>query len=71
MKKFIKFFVILILITLSIGLLVIGNGYNMYKNAIEEIPLQEKVKEIQSKENYVKLQELPQIYLDAVISVEE
>ena len=71
MKKFIKFFVILILITLSIGLLVIGNGYNMYKNAIEEIPLQEKVKEIQSKENYVKLQELPQIYLDAVISVED
>ena len=71
MKNFIKFFVILILITLSIGLLVIGNGYNMYKNAIEEIPLQEKVKEIQSKENYVKLQELPQIYLDAVISVED
>lgn len=71
MKKFIKFFVILILITLSIGLLVIGNGYNMYKNAIEEIPLQEKVKEIQSKENYVKLQELPQIYLDAVISIED
>lgn len=71
MKKFIKFLVILTLITISIGLLVIGNGYNMYKNAIEEIPLQEKVEEIRSKENYVKLQELPQIYLDAVISVED
>lgn len=71
MRKFIKFFVILILITLSIGLLVIGNGYNMYKDAIEKTPLQEKVEEIQSKENYVKLQELPQIYLNAVISVED
>ncbi len=71
MKKFIKFLVILTLITISIGLLVIGNGYNMYKNAIEENPLQEKVEEIRSKENYVKLQELPQIYLDAVISVED
>lgn len=71
MKKFIKFLVILTLITISIGLLVIGNGYNMYKSAIEEIPLQEKVEEIRSKENYVKLQELPQIYLDAVISVED
>ena len=71
MRKFIKFLVVVILITLSIGLLVIGNGYNMYKDAIEETPLQEKVEEIQSKENYVKLQELPQIYLNAVISVED
>ena len=71
MRKFIKFLVVVILITLSIGLLVIGNGYNMYKDAIEKTPLQEKVKEIQSKENYVKLQELPQIYLNAVISVED
>lgn len=71
MRKFIKFLVVVILITLSIGLLVIGNGYNMYKDAIEETPLQEKIEEIQSKENYVKLQELPQIYLNAVISVED
>ena len=71
MRKFIKFLVVVILITLSIGLLVIGNGYNMYKDAIEKTPLQEKVEEIQSKENYVKLQELPQIYLNAVISVED
>ena len=71
MRKFIKFLVVVILITLSIGFLVIGNGYNMYKDAIEKTPLQEKVEEIQSKENYVKLQELPQIYLNAVISVED
>ena len=71
MRKFIKFLFVVILITLSIGLLVIGNGYNMYKDAIEKTPLQEKVEEIQSKENYVKLQELPQIYLNAVISIED
>lgn len=71
MRKFVKFLVVVILITLSIGLLVIGNGYNMYKNSIQETPLQEKVEEIESKENYVKLQELPQIYLNAVISVED
>ena len=71
MRKFIKFLLVVILITLSIGLLVIGNGYNMYKDAIEKTPLQEKVEEIQSKENYVKLQELPQIYLNAVISIED
>ena len=43
-----------ILVAVSITLLVIGNGYNMYKNALEEIPLSEKVTSIREKENYVK-----------------
>lgn len=41
-----------ILVAVSITLLVIGNGYNMYKNALEEIPLSEKVTSIREKENY-------------------
>lgn len=71
MKKFVKFLIILILILTSLGLLIIGNGYNMYKEAIQEIPIQEKVEEIRQKENYTKLSELPQIYINAVISVED
>lgn len=60
-----------ILVAVSITLLVIGNGYNMYKNALEEIPLSEKVTSIREKENYTKIDEIPQIYKDAVISVED
>ena len=71
MKKFVKFLIILILILISLGLLIIGNGYNMYKEAIQEMPIQEKVEEIRQKENYTKLSELPQIYINAVISVED
>lgn len=71
MKKFVKFLIILILILTSLGLLIIGNGYNMYKEAIQEMPIQEKVEEIRQKENYTKLSELPQIYIYAVISVED
>lgn len=71
MKKFVKFLIILILILTSLGLLIIGNGYNMYKEAIQEMPIQEKVEEIRQKENYTKLSELPQIYINAVISVED
>lgn len=71
MKKFVKFLIILILILTSLGLLIIGNGYNMYKEAIQEMPIQEKVEEIRKKENYTKLSELPQIYINAVISVED
>ena len=71
MKIFLKVILLLILIGISIGLLLIGKGYDMYKEAIQETPLEEKVEEIKSKANYTKISELPQMYLDAVISVED
>lgn len=71
MKKFLKVVLFLMLIVSSIALLYIGNGYNMYKDAINNIPLEEKVEEIQDKENYTKFSELPQTYINAVISVED
>ena len=70
-KLIIKILFILLLILTSIALLYIGNGYNMYKTAIEEMSIEDKVKEIQSKENYTKISELPQMYINAVISVED
>ena len=70
-KLIIKILFILKLILTSIALLYIGNGYNMYKTAIEEMSIEDKVKEIQSKENYTKISELPQMYINAVISVED
>lgn len=43
----------------------------MYKEALEQMPLFEKVSSIREKENYTKIDEIPQIYKDAVISVED
>ena len=43
----------------------------MYKNAIEEVSIEDKVNEIRAKENYTKIEELPEIYLEAIISVED
>ena len=43
----------------------------MYKEAIEAVPLDEKMAEIKSKENYTYIEELPQMYIQAVISVED
>ena len=71
MKTFLKVMLLLMLIGISIGLLLIGKGYDMYKEAIQETPLEEKVEEIKSKATYTKISELPQMYLDAVISVED
>lgn len=58
MKKFFKVLIFLSLIGLSIALLFIGNGYNMYKDAINSMSLEEKVAEIKAKENYAEFSEL-------------
>ena len=71
MKKILKVLIFLLLIGMSIALLFIGNGYNMYKDAINNVPLEEKVAQIQDKENYTEFSELPQMYVNAVISVED
>ena len=71
MKKLFKVLIFLLLVGISIALLFIGNGYNMYKEAIETMPLEEKVEEIRAKENYAEFSELPQMYVNAVISVED
>ncbi|MCI9017239.1 MAG: transglycosylase domain-containing protein [Clostridia bacterium] len=56
---------------MSIVVAFIGNGYKMYKEAIEEISIEDKIKQIKSKENYTEISELPQTYIDAVLSVED
>ena len=71
MKVIKKIIFVVILVAISISLLVIGNGYNMYKEALEQMPLSKKVASIIEKENYAKIDEISQIYKDAVISVED
>ena len=71
MKKLFKVLIFLLLIGMSIALLFVNNGYNMYKEAIEKTPLKEKVAETRLKENYAEFSELPQMYVNAVISVED
>ena len=72
MKKFIKSIILTILsVVIAVGAIVGGIGYMDYKDAIEETPLNEKVAEIQEDENYTTIEEMPKIYKDAVIAVED
>ncbi len=71
MKIFKRVVIILILIAISIGLLFVEKGYSMYKNALKEMSLSQKVESIKAKEDYTKFEELPKIYTNAVISVED
>lgn len=79
MKKIIKgFFKLLFsLVSIVLVLLLIAGaffgikGYNMYRDAVEKTPISEKVKSIRGMEGFTEYEELPKIYVDAVISVED
>ena len=52
MKILKRIIFIVVLISMSIALLFVGNGYDMYKQAIEQISVEDKIAEIKDKENY-------------------
>jgi len=71
MKVFKKVMIIIVIIWLGIGLVLVGHGYSMYKEALKETSFNEKIASIREKDNYTKIEELPKMYLNAVISVED
>ncbi len=72
MKKWIlRILLILFCIIIVIGGIFVFNGYQMYKNALETISLSDKISQVQEDNNYLKLEDLPEYYKNAVISVED
>lgn len=73
MKKFLKYlFLSILLVIILIGGTFTYQGYDLYKTAIDEISIEDKVEEIKGeKEEYVKFNELPQDYINAVVAVED
>ena len=73
MKKFLKFlFLIILTIIILIGGIVTYQGYSMYKEAINETSIAEKIEEIKSEtENYTTYDKLPVNYVNAIVAVED
>lgn len=71
MKLLKKLLFLLLVIIIGISAYFIKQGYDLYKQAIDEMSIEAKLQEIQSIENYAKYDELPQDYINAVISVED
>ncbi len=73
MKKFFKSLIFsILLVIVLVGGTFTYQGYNLYKSAIEEISIEDKVEEIKAQtENYIKFSELPQDYINAVVAVED
>lgn len=47
------------------------DGYQMYQEALDLCPLDEKVEEVTGQEHFTPLESLPQTYIDAVLAVED
>lgn len=73
MKKFIKCLIFsIILIVILIGGVFTYQGYSLYKDAIEEMSIENKITEIKSEvEDYIEYNKLPQDYINAVVAVED
>lgn len=61
---------VIIILILTVGFFGI-KGYIMYKRSVKEKSITEIVDEIRSRDNFISYDELPEIYIDAVISAED
>ena len=72
MKKLLKRLIFLLLLAIiCAGAYFTAAGYVMYKKATQAISVVQKVKEVRTEDCYTTLDQIPDIYEDAVISVED
>lgn len=72
MKKLIlKLVLLIVLVIIVVCSIFTYIGYNMYSEAIKEIPIDKKIEEIQNNEDYTKIEDMTKIYKDAVVAVED
>ncbi len=70
--KFVRRLLLFILVIIVlVSSFIIFNGYNMYKNAISEVSLDKKVSNIKNDVNFVKIEDVPKYYGEAIIAVED
>ncbi len=62
---------ILCVLAAVVGAIFAFRGYWIYRDALEQTPIEETIATIRSKDEFVTYDELPEIYVDAVVSVED
>lgn len=75
MKSLFKVIKRIILLVILVCIFIVGyivaDGYKLYKSVTDEISIEEKINQIKSGQDYVKIDEIPKDYLNAVVSVED
>jgi membrane peptidoglycan carboxypeptidase len=70
--RFIRKIVLLVVIcAMAGGAFLVYEGHQLYEQALLETPVEQVMTELQNRPHYTRLEEIPQIYLDAVISTED
>lgn len=74
-KRVFKLFIVFILVTFMIILLkifpTIKLGYEMYKNAVNEISVEQMVEQVRSDDNYIKLEDISKEYITLLLQSED
>lgn len=70
-KKIKKLFLFIILIACLFIAYLVYTGYNLYQEAIFNTSIEDKVKQIQSDQNYTSISKISQTYIDAVVAIED
>ena len=71
MKLFRKIFLILLILLVVAFSIIFFIGFSAYSNALKEKPLLDRVKEVTSKEHFIKFDDMSELYRNAVIAVED
>ncbi len=75
MKKLFRWLTALVLVAiLALGVMavpVIKDGYDMYKQAVEQMPIQQKVDEIRAQASYTPFEEISPVFTDTLLQSED
>lgn len=72
MKKIISnIFKLIFIITLALVFFIIFNGYILYKDAIKEKSISDRVNEIKNSEHFSSMNDVTDDYINAVIAIED
>lgn len=66
-----KLIFLLLLVSILTGFIVVQKGYNIYRQALDTNDLFGRIEEVRKKDGYTKFDDLPGVYVDAVVSVED
>lgn len=71
MKTIKRILLLCLVVLIVVAGVQIKGGYDKYKEALESRPLDEVIAELQTKENYTQYEDVPDIYYEALVAVED
>lgn len=71
MRKLLKVCLVLFLLCAAAAAPTVYNGYRLYKDAVQKVPVSEKVFEIRSRADYVPLSKMSDHFVEGIIQSED